>query len=94
MVKVETEAPALWRKPPETANPSTLDKRASPRLYRPVWRVKVLKEFWPVGADDGFVPLDVTDRNPWTDARGGLDPVPSASVCGGRHRDRGLDYLN
>ena len=37
MVKVETEAPALWRKPPETANPSTLDKRASPRLYRLVW---------------------------------------------------------
>ena len=34
MVKVETEAPALWRKPPETANPSTLDKRASPRLYK------------------------------------------------------------
>ena len=33
MVKVETEAPALWRKPPETATPSTLDKRASPRLY-------------------------------------------------------------
>ena len=33
MVKVETEAPALWRKPPETATPSTLDKRTSPRLY-------------------------------------------------------------
>ena len=33
MVKVETEAPARWRKPPETANPSTLDKCASPRLY-------------------------------------------------------------
>ena len=31
MVKVETEAPALWRKPPETATPSTLDKRATPR---------------------------------------------------------------
>ena len=30
---METEAPALWRKPPETATPSTLDKRASPRLY-------------------------------------------------------------
>ena len=33
MVKVETEAPALWRKPPETANPTTLDKCAPPRLY-------------------------------------------------------------
>ena len=33
MVKVETEAPALWRKPPETAIHSTLDKRTSPRLY-------------------------------------------------------------
>ena len=34
MVKVETEAPALGRKPSATATPSTLDKRASPRLYR------------------------------------------------------------
>ena len=34
VVKVENEAPARWRKPPETATPSTLDKRASPRLYR------------------------------------------------------------
>ena len=33
VVKVETEAPALWRKPPETATPSTLDERAAPRLY-------------------------------------------------------------
>ena len=34
MVKVETEAPAPGRKPSATATPSTLDKRASPRLYR------------------------------------------------------------
>ena len=33
VVKVETDVPARWRKPPETANPSTLDKCASPRLY-------------------------------------------------------------
>lgn len=33
MVKVETEAPALWRKPSETATPSTLDKCAFHRLY-------------------------------------------------------------
>ena len=33
MVKVKTEAPALRRKPSATATPSTLDKRASPRLY-------------------------------------------------------------
>ena len=31
MVKVETEAPAPWRELPETANPSTLGKRTSPR---------------------------------------------------------------
>ena len=34
MVQVETEAPAEGRKPSATATPSTLDKRASPRLYR------------------------------------------------------------
>ena len=34
MVKVENEAPARSRKPQETATPTTLDKRASPRLYR------------------------------------------------------------
>ena len=45
MVKVETEAPALWRKPPETANPSTLDKRASPRLYWLAWRDKEFQGF-------------------------------------------------
>ena len=33
MVKVENEAPARQRKPPEIANRSTLDKGASPRLY-------------------------------------------------------------
>lgn len=33
MVKVEAEAPVLWRKPSETAPPSTLDKRVSPQLY-------------------------------------------------------------
>ena len=33
MVKVETEAPARWRKPSETAPPSILDKRFSPHLY-------------------------------------------------------------
>ena len=27
---------------------------------RPVWRVKVLKDFWPVGADDGFVAFPLT----------------------------------
>ena len=31
MVKVETEAPAPSRTPPETANPSTLGKQAFPR---------------------------------------------------------------
>ena len=35
MVKVETEASAPGRKPSATATPSTLDERASPRLY---WR--------------------------------------------------------
>ena len=30
---MENEAPARWRKPPESALPSTLDKRATPRLY-------------------------------------------------------------
>ena len=34
VVQVETEAPAEGRKPSATATPSTLDKRASPRLYR------------------------------------------------------------
>ena len=33
MVRVETGAPARWRKPSETAPPSTLDKRVSPHLY-------------------------------------------------------------
>ena len=33
MVNVETEASALGRKPSATATPSTLDKRAAPRLY-------------------------------------------------------------
>ena len=33
---METEAPARWRKPLGTATPSTLGKRASPRLYRSV----------------------------------------------------------
>ena len=57
MVKVETEAPALWRKPPETATPSTLDKRASPRLYWLVWCDKDFEDFCLVGvrADGGFV---------------------------------------
>ena len=32
MIKVETEASALWREASATATPSTLDKRASPRL--------------------------------------------------------------
>ena len=27
---------------------------------RPVWCVKVLKDFWPVGADDGFVAFPLT----------------------------------
>ena len=34
MVKGETEAPAQGRKPSATATPSTLDKRASPRLHQ------------------------------------------------------------
>ena len=34
MVKVEPDAPARWRKPPETATPSTLDKRVTPHLDR------------------------------------------------------------
>ena len=42
MVKVETEAPALGRKPSATATPSTLDKRTSPRLYHAVADVFVL----------------------------------------------------
>ena len=33
-VKVQTEAPALWRTPSATATPSTLDKCASPRFRR------------------------------------------------------------
>ena len=33
-VKVQTEAPALWRTPSATPTPSTLDKCASPRLRR------------------------------------------------------------
>ena len=33
VIKVETEAPALGRNPSATATPSTLDKRAVPRLY-------------------------------------------------------------
>ena len=33
MIKVETEAPALGRNSSATATPSTLDKRAAPRLY-------------------------------------------------------------
>ena len=52
MVKAETEAPALWRKPPETANPSTLDKRASPRLYR----------FWEAAVQH----TGPRDARPWT----------------------------
>ena len=34
MVKVETEVPAQWRKPPEALTPSTLDRLTSPRLNR------------------------------------------------------------
>ena len=34
-VKVQTEDPALWRTLSATATPSTLDKRASPRLCHP-----------------------------------------------------------
>ena len=30
---METEAPALWRNPPETATPSTFAKGASPEFY-------------------------------------------------------------
>ena len=33
VVKVETEAPAQWRKLSATATPPTLDKRADSRLY-------------------------------------------------------------
>ena len=62
MVKVENEAPARWRKPPETATPSTLDKRASPRLYWLVWRDKDFKDFCFVGAgaDGGFATFLLT----------------------------------
>lgn len=34
MVKVETDAPALWRKLSATAIRSTPGKRVAPRLYR------------------------------------------------------------
>ena len=51
MVKVESEAPARWRMPPETATPSTLDKRASPRLYTLVWRDKDFDGFWLASAE-------------------------------------------
>ena len=34
MVNVETEVPALWRKPSKTAIPSTLDKRVPSTLHR------------------------------------------------------------
>ena len=40
---METEAPALWRKPSATATPSTLDKRASPRLYCLIRREAICK---------------------------------------------------
>ena len=39
MVNVKNEAPPRWRKPSETAIPSTLDKRTSPRLYCACGRV-------------------------------------------------------
>ena len=45
VVKVETETPALGRKPSATAIPSTLDKRASPRLY-PKQKPVVLSDLW------------------------------------------------
>ena len=94
----ETEAPALWRKPPETATPSTLDKRASPRLYWLDWRDKDFKDLRLVGAgaDCGFVAFLLTgcDRNPWANARGSLDPAPFANVRGGRGRHRGPDDPN
>ena len=100
MVKVETEAPELWRKPPETATPSTLDKRTSSRLYWLVWRDKDFNDFCFVAgsADGGFVAFQLTgcDWNLWADAMGALDLALAANVRGERDRprDRGLDGPN
>ena len=63
MVKMETQAPPLWQDPPQMATPSTLDKRASPSLYRLVW---CDNDLGLGGADGGFVAYLLTrcDRNP------------------------------
>ena len=57
-VKVEADAPARCRKPPETATPSTLDKRASPRLYALGWHDKDFDGFWLASAEGGGLHCD------------------------------------
>ena len=78
MVKVETEAPAPSRTPPETANPSTLGKQAFPRsdsMRRIVIECEIRPGSW-AGFEQGL-PQMAGDMDRWGAEAGHLCDLES-----------------